>query len=407
MYRRVAPFARPIARARSHRNVVTALLAVLLAASASFGFTRTLRAQDATRGSITGTVVDSATGARIAGATLIIVGTSRGTLTDDEGRFTFGDLPAGTHQLRARALSRRPLEVSVVVRAGEVTTVSLRLANAPVTLGAVRAIARSAERERFELEPNVGTVTLTPSAVKGLPALGEPDVLRTVQLLPGVNARNDFSSGYNVRGGESDQNLILIDGYPIYNPFHLGGLFSTFLEETVGEIELLTGGFGVANGGRLSSVLDVRSAEPTRTGLHGAAGLSVIASSIAVGSASADGRGSWMLSARRTYADKLVAALSDRSFPYHFSDFQLHAMHALGGGNARVELTAYAGSDVLDGDFTQLGDSSRAGGGTFGFTWANQVVGATLHDVWREHARLPLLGAADSVGASQRPGATP
>jgi hypothetical protein len=63
--------------------------------------------------------------------------------------------------------------------------------------------------------------------------LGEPDIIRAVQLLPGVEARNDFSTGLNVRGGESDQNLILIDGYPIYNPFHLGGLFSTFIDPTV------------------------------------------------------------------------------------------------------------------------------------------------------------------------------
>ena len=134
-------------------------------------------------------------------------------------------------------------------------TATIRLVVAPVTLGAVRARARPPERDRFELSPNVGTVTLTPSALSGVPALGEPDVLRTVQLLPGVNARNDFSSGYNVRGGESDQNLILLDGYPIYNPFHLGGLFSTFLEETVGEIELLTGGFGgaTADGSRACS----------------------------------------------------------------------------------------------------------------------------------------------------------
>src|SRR4029079_4743898 len=139
--------------------------------------------------------------------------------------------------------------------------------------------------ERFELRPDVATISLTPSAVRAVPAVGEPDVLRTVQLLPGVNARNDFSSGYNVRGGEWEQNLILLDGYPIYNPFHLGGLFSTFLDETVGEIELLTGGFDASHGGRLSSVLDVRSAEPTRPGVHGTAALSVIASSLTIGSA--------------------------------------------------------------------------------------------------------------------------
>jgi hypothetical protein len=359
-------------------------------------------AQDAARGVVAGAVVDDSTGERRPAVTVTLVGTGRGALTDEQGRFSIADVAPGEYVLRTRALSYRQLEQPVVVRAGASTTVTLRVVSAPFTLGAVRARARPPERDRFELSPNVGSVSLTPSAVSGVPALGEPDVLRTVQLLPGVNARNDFSSGYNVRGGESDQNLILLDGYPIYNPFHLGGLFSTFLDETVGEIELLTGGFGASHGGRLSSVLDVRSAEPARTGLHGSAAVSVIASSLSIGSATADGRGSWMISGRRTYADKLVSALSDRTFPYHFSDAQLHATRAIGSGNARIELTAYAGSDVLDGDFTQFGDSSRAGGGKFGFTWSNKVVGITLHDVWHQGARLPLFGAADSVGAEQR-----
>ena len=397
MYRRVFRPARRLASRALHRLRASALALPMLLAPG-----RAAHAQDVSRGAVAGIVVDDSTGEQRPGITVLVVGTQRGALTDDRGRFVLGDLPAGRQVLRARGLSYRQLDTAVAVRAGETTTVTIRLTSAPVTLGAVRARARPPERDRFELAPNVGTVSLTPSAVSGVPAIGEPDVLRTVQLLPGVNARNDFSSGYNVRGGESDQNLILLDGYPIYNPFHLGGLFSTFLEETVGEIELLTGGFGARHGGRLSSVLDVRSAEPTRPGLHGSAGISVIASNLTIGSTSKNGRSTWMLSGRRTYADKLVSLLSDRTFPYHFSDGQLHATRAIGHGNARLELTAYAGQDLLEGDFTQFGDSSRAGGGTFDFDWSNQVVGLTLTNVWREGARLPLLGRADSVGAEQR-----
>ncbi|MEP6731016.1 MAG: TonB-dependent receptor [bacterium] len=114
-------------------------------------------------------------------------------------------------------------------------------------------------------------------------------------------------------------------------------------------------------------------------------------------------RSSWTVAARRTYADKLVAALSDRQFPYHFSDAQFHGVQAIGKGNLRLEATAYAGSDVLDGDFLTLSDSASVGGGggRFVFGWANQLVGVTLRDVWRDNARLPLLGAADSVGVEQ------
>ena len=401
MYRR-APFHASPQPLRNGSRTAAALLVAL----AAFVFVAPLRAQQQARGVVAGVVVDSVSGEIRPGITVLVAGTTRGTLSDARGRFVLADLAAGELLLRTRALGYRERELRVAVRAGETTTVTLRVVAAPVTLGAVQSRARAPERDRFELRPDVGTISLTPSAIRAVPAVGEPDVLRTVQLLPGVNARNDFSSGYNVRGGESDQNLILLDGYPIYNPFHLGGLFSTFLDETVGEIELLTGGFDASHGGRLSSVLDVRSAEPTRPGVHGTAALSVIASSLTIGSARKDGRGFWTLSGRRTYADKLVSALSDRSFPYHFSDAQLHAERAIGHGNARLALTAYAGSDVLLGDFTQFGDSSRAGGGDFGFNWANTVVGLSLRDVWRDHARLPLLGAADSVGAEQRASVT-
>ena len=397
MYRRVTFLARMLRLRPLSRSGVGALAALLLLV-----FAWPVGAQGTGRGTVAGTVVDDSTDAPIPRATVLVVGTTRGTITDERGRFVIGDVAAGARTLRTRILSHRPRDLAVVVVAGDTVTATIRLVAAPVTLGAVQARARAPERDRFELSPNVGTVTLTPSAMSGVPALGEPDVLRTVQLLPGVNARNDFSSGYNVRGGESDQNLILLDGYPIYNPFHLGGLFSTFLEETVGEIELLTGGFGARHGGRLSSVLDVRSADRVRPGLHGTAGISLIASSLSIGSAAKDGRASWTLSGRRTYADKLVSVLSDRTFPYYFSDAVLHAARAIGRGNARVELTAYTGADDLDGDFTEFGDSSRAGGGTFEFDWSNQVVGVSLTDVWRDGARLPLLGRADSVGAEQR-----
>ncbi|MEP6732359.1 MAG: TonB-dependent receptor, partial [bacterium] len=246
MYRRASIFARTLSLV-----VLTALIAM-----------RGASAQVVARGTLEGTVVDSASGAPRQGVAITLDGTSRGALTDGLGHFILSDIAAGTYTLRTRQLSTRTVERVVDVRAGATTNVLLRVASAPVTLGAVRARARSTERDRFDMSPSVGVISLTPSSVKNMPALGEPDVMRAVQLLPGVNARNDFSSGYNVRGGESDQNLILLDGYPIYNPFHLGGLFSTFLDETVGSIDLLTGGFGAAYGGRLSSILDVRTAEP-------------------------------------------------------------------------------------------------------------------------------------------------
>ena len=383
-------------------SVVARTFALLVIATLAWA--GVARAQAATvSGTIDGSVVDSATRAPKSGVAITLTGTGRGVLSDDTGHFSLTDVPVGTYTIRTRQIGTRASERVVAVRAGLTTTVLLVIADAPVTLSAVRARATSPERDRFELSPSIGAISLTANNAKNVPSFGEPDVLRAVQLLPGVNARNDFSSGFNVRGGESDQNLILLDGYPIYNPFHLGGLFSTFLDETVGSIDLLTGGFGASHGGRLSSVLDVTSAEPQRGGVHGVATVSVISSSLTLGSASADGRSGWTLSGRRTYADKLVSALSDRSFPYHFSDAQFHGVRAIGSGNLRLEVTAYSGADVLNGDFATFGDSASAGGGggKFVFDWKNQVMGTSLRDVWRDSVRLPLLGLADSIGTEQ------
>src|SRR5689334_5278131 len=112
------------------------------------------------------------------------------------------------------------------------------------TLAPVRSEATRIERQIFEQAPAIGRISLGVDEIKAAPRFfSEADILRTVQLLPGVEAKNDFSAGMNVRGGESDQNLVLLDGYPIYNPFHLGGLFGTFVEPMVGRVEVFTGAF--------------------------------------------------------------------------------------------------------------------------------------------------------------------
>ena len=380
------------------------LARALLAFAGAIAIPRALAAQDPGRGAVAGEIVEAGSGAPRPAVLVTVDGARRGALTDDAGRFAISDLVPGSHVVRVRQLGFVPQQRTIAVRAGATTTADFALAVMPVRIAGVESRDQGRDRERFESAPNLGTLTLGRTAISRVPALGEPDVLRAVQLLPGISARNDFSSGYNVRGGESDQNLILLDGYPIYNPFHLGGLFSTFVDETVGSIDLLTGGFGAAYGGRLSSVLDVQSAPRTRPGLHGVLGVSAIASTLTLGSASGDGRFSWSLTGRRTYADKLVAALSDRTFPYHFSDVQLHAVRALGTGNLTLELTAYGGADVLDADLTTLPDSADAdaGAGAFVFDWGNQLVGATLRNQWREAPRLPVVGAVDSASVEQR-----
>ena len=336
-------------------------------------------------GIISGIVTVAESGAPRPGASIALSGTTRGAIADTAGRFVIPAVTAGVWQIRVRLFGYEDATRTITVRPGETTFVSVAVAPTTRTLGEVRTEGRSVDRVVFLSRPAVATTTINARAVEAVPRLGEPDIIRVVQLLPGVAAKNDFSTGFNVRGGEADQNLILIDGHPIYNPFHLGGLFSTFMDATVRDATLITGAFPARYGGRLSSVLDVRSAIEERPGLHGSGEVSLLGATGAL-AGSLGGRGSWLLAARRTYADKVVDAFSDEVLPYHFRDLHGHINLEL-PRDLRLGITAYIGKDVLDANLAEVEDDSAqasAGEGTFRFLWGNAVLGGTLGRVWAD-----------------------
>jgi hypothetical protein len=316
----------------------------------------------------------------IPGATVTIPGTAGSTTTDAAGNYTLANAPAGPATLRVHRLGYRTLDRAIVVPPNDMLRIDVALEPEAQKLTPVRTDAPRADIESFTAKPNVGTIAMPAHAMAGVPSVGEPDIVRVVQLLPGVSARNDYNTGLNVRGGSADQNLVLLDGIPIYNPFHVGGLFSTFMDATVGGIELMTGAFPARYDGRLSSVLDIQSADETSPGVHGTTDVSLLAATGRVAGSLGDGRGNWSLAARRTYADAVAATFSRDNFPYHFLDFHGRASYAMPSG-WRVAVTGYAGKDLLDLDLASLATDStvsRAGEGTWQYDWGNRVLGATL-----------------------------
>ena len=365
-------------------------------------FTPVAPAASQERGVVRGVVLDDATAEGIAHASVAIVGTTLRLAVGPDGTFRIAGVPPGAARVNARALGYRPLDTEIVVRAGDTTSLTIRMTAAPYVLGRVRTEAAATERRRFEEIAEVGAITMSRRTASAVPSVGEPDLLRVVQLLPGVTTRSDYTAGYNVRGGESDQNLVLLDGIPIYNPFHLGGMFSTFIDEMVSELELLTGGFPAPHGGRLSSVLDVRSAEEARQRLHGTASVSLLASSLAIGSALPNARDSWGLGLRRTYADQVIGAVTDEVLPYHFRDGQAHFTRVFRNGGT-LSFTAYDGADVFDARLTDLEDSTTVDPGRFQLSWGNTAAGLTLAIPLRD-GRLPLFGVrlGDTANVVQR-----
>jgi hypothetical protein len=210
----------------------------------------------------------------------------------------------------------------------------------------------------------------------------EPDLMRTVQLLPGTVARNDYSIGYNVRGGESDQNLVQLDGITIFNPSHVGGLFSAFDVDGIQEANFLTGGFPASYSGRLSSVLDVKIRPGTRDGVHGSGAVSLLSSKLLVEGPA--GPFSYLVSARRSYADVVVRTLTSNILPFFFTDVmgKLDLPYGKGGDLA---LTGYWGRDQLAFNLIAA-DTAGNGAIDLSFGWGNHLAGLDWHQ--------PLGGSA-------------
>lgn len=342
-----------------------------------------LAAQNPPTGVVAGRVTtraDSVASAPAQGAAVVLVGTPLGAVAGTDGRFMITGVPAGPRTLRVRLPGHRMAERPIVVRDGDTVRVDVVLQPDAQLLSPIRTDVRRIDAEMFVSKPNVGTIALTATAMAGVPAVGEPDVVRIVQLLPGVAARNDYNTGLNVHGGEADQNLVLLDGFPIYNPFHLGGLFSTFMDATVGGIQLVTSAFPARYGGRLSSVLEVQSAGETRPGVNAQADISALGASAKLGGLFGGGRGMWTLAGRRTYADAATRIFTDNIFPYHFRDVHGRATYLL-PGDLLLAVTAYGGRDVLDANLAAFDTDSvpsRAGAGQWAFNWGNSVLGATI-----------------------------
>ena len=238
----------------------------------------------------------------------------------------------------------------------------------------------------LDAPPLVGLQTIGTRELGLAPGFFGTDVLRNARLLPGLSARNDYSASLNVRGGESDQSVVTLDGIPLYHPFHLGGVLSSFIEPAVSRMDMYTGVFPARYGGHLSGVLDVRSAEEARSGVHGTTDINLLASSASLGGTTRAGSTSWLIAGRRTYADVFLGKL----LPYHFEDANLHLSHRFGGGS-RIALTGYTDLDVVDDRPSNASDTIQASAGNraLGVSWSR--------DVAHVPAALALLGTSAAV----------
>lgn len=281
--------------------------------------------------------------ARIALLPLASDSAAAATLSGPDGAYALRGVPAGTYRLTSRAIGYRD-EADTVEIGEDAVRRDLSLEALPLPLAAVDV---PGERQRREARGLPSVVALPARELKRMPGVGEQDLIRSLQLLPGVQAASDFSSGLYIRGGGPDQTLILLDQIPLYNPTHAFGFFSTFNPGAIEDVALYKGAYPSQFGGRLGSVLDVANRDGSREGLRGEGGVSLIA-----GRLTAEGpirNGSWILSARRTYLEPVLDAVRDDSTEipsYFFYDLNGRVHRSLGPRDD-LTISGYGGRDAL------------------------------------------------------------
>jgi hypothetical protein len=301
-----------------------------------------LASQESLGGStISGYVLDSESGEGLPGANVILSGTLMGTATNFDGYFVITEVPSGSYELKISFMGFEPLSQIVNLRSGERFRQNFELIPQTVEL---QEVVVTEERMERKVNIQASRVKLNLRQMKGVPQIGEADLFRALHALPGVLTETEFSTGLIIRGGNSDQNLILLDGITVYNPSHLGGFFSNFILDAVKEADLLKGGFNAEYGGRLSAVLNVRSREGNRKKFEGKASVSLISAQTTLEGPAGE-KGAWLVSGRRTYFDKVFQG-TELYFPYYFYDVQGHIFQDI-TKNDRISLSWYTGRDDL------------------------------------------------------------
>ena len=330
-----------IRNASYRRQPIWELLAILLFALSP-----------APAGTIAGFLTDLESGEPLVWANINIMGTRHGTTTNSNGYYALPDVAPGSHTVRYSYVGYAPIARKVVVRASLRRRVDVALEVRPIEIEGALA---TADREEQERALQVGFVSLESRRFRELPAMVETDVLRGLQLLPGIQSASDFSTGLYIRGGGPDQTLILLDQIPLYNPSHAFGFFSTFNADAIRDMSLHKGAYPANYGGRLGAVLDVANRDGNRNRFAGRGGLSLIAARATL--EGPVGSGSWMFSGRRTYLDPILDAM--RSSGMDVPDYYFYDVN----GKINTQLTS---NDRLDFHLTEST--------SFLLEWGNRAV---------------------------------
>lgn len=294
-------------------------------------------------GTIRGFVYDKETGEPVIFTNVVLKGTTYGAATDVNGYYSIIKVPAGDYIISVTYLGYDTLQMPVSVKAGQIVNQKLYIQKSAIKL---KTVDISAEKIEARTEVKTSVVKITPKEIKQIPTIGgEPDLAQYLQVLPGVVFTGDQGGQLYIRGGSPIQNKVLLDGMIVYNPFHSIGLFSVFDTDIIRNADIYTGGFGAEYGGRVSSIMDIKTKDGNKKRLAGKVGASTFGAKLLlegpIKKQKEDGGGSssFILSAKNSYlsqSSKLIYNYIDpNGLPFDFTDLY-----------GKVSLNAANGSKV-------------------------------------------------------------
>jgi len=340
-------------------------------------------------GIVNGFVRNKNNGEVLAYTNVLIEGTSLGASTNENGYYIIQNIPDGKYTLRFDYIGFNSLRQVIVIKSNKLR---LDVELSPSTVK-IRGITITASRERFEKTAEISRIVFTNKDIELLPQFFEADIMKMVQLMPGVVTMHDLSNKLYIRGGSPDENLVLLDGITVYNPStHIFGLFSTFNPDIVKNVEIYTGGFPARFGDRLSSAISIRTREGNSKRIETNLSLSAISSKLTIQGPLP--KGSFLLSGRRTYLDFLVwlyktVANKDVSFPYYFYDIV---------GKASIRPTDYDnisvsflnGTDIIHPVVEPYNDTNKV---SLNMLWGNRGISLNYKRLLKENVFFNFLSA--------------
>jgi hypothetical protein len=291
---------------------------------------------------IAGYIKEVKTGEPIVGAAVYIERPSIGVATDQYGYYSIS-LPKGRHTLKVSGIGMKDVSRQIQLLSDGTFTILME-----EFIPSLKSVVVVSEKHSNVLKPEMGVERLSIKTLKQVPVIfGETDVLRVILSLPGVTSVGEASTGYNVRGGSADQNLILFNDATIYNPSHFFGFFSAFNPDIIKGVELYKSGIPEKYGGRLSSVLDVTTRDGNTQKISGNAGIGLLTSKLTLEGPLVKNKSSFIIAGRTTYSNWLLKKIPNEAYKNseaHFQDANLILNHSI-GNNDKIYFTGYISND--------------------------------------------------------------